>query len=273
MHTKLKQILEEGLENLQVVLDFDRTITGPKSTGESAPPMIAFLRNSDMLGEKYREAAQTNFEYYRPLELSGELSHEEKSRSMHEWWSKHLQLLVDFGLTRDKIAQIANSPDLICRNGVVDFMKFCEANYIPVIVFSAGILGSESIKLFLERYGAYSTNVKIITNELVFNEDGKVTGFREPIIHSENKSEEVFEVEGVVQRKNTILAGDGLGDVKMVLDKPGSLVYRYAVLDNITSEIKNKYLVSFDEVVADFGVILSELKRVDETSREVRGLE
>jgi len=273
MNIKLNQIIDVGLENLQVVLDFDRTITGPKSTGESAPPMISFLRNSDMLGEEYKKAAQANFEYYWPIEQAHDLSHEEKSGHMHEWWAKHLQQLVDFGLTRDKITQIANSPDLVCRNGVVEFVNFCQANNIPVIIFSAGILGSESIKLFLERYKINFPNIKIITNELVFDDSGKVVGFKEPIIHSENKSEEVFGVEGIEQRKNTILAGDGVGDAKMVLDKPGSLVYRYAVLDNATEEVKNKYLSSFDEVVSDFGAILSELKEDDEVSREVRRLE
>ncbi len=261
MSNKLEQIKKDGLDNLQVVLDFDRTITGPKGRGEAAPPMISFLRNSDMLGDDYKQAAQANFEYYWPIEQSHDLSHTEKSAAMHEWWAKHLQQLVDYGLTKEKITQIANSPDLVCRNGVVDFLKFCEANKIPIIIFSAGILGSESIKLFLERYGINFSSIRIITNELVFDENGKVTGFKEPIIHSENKSEEVFGLEGVVQKTNTILAGDGVGDANIVLDKEGSVVYRYAVLDNPTEEIKQKYLNNFDEVISNFDVITNEFKK------------
>ena len=272
MSNKLEQIKKDGLENLQVVLDFDRTITGPKGRGEAAPPMISFLRNSDMLGNEYKQAAKANFEYYWPIEQSHDLSHTEKCAAMHEWWGKHLQQLVQFGLTKDKISQIANSPDLVCRDGVVEFLQFCEANKIPVIIFSAGILGSESIKLFLERYSVNFPSIKIITNELVFDNDGKVTGFKEPIIHSENKSEEVFGHEGVVQKINTILAGDGAGDAKMVLDKDGSTIFRYAVLDNPTQESKDKYLQNFDNVIGDFDVIVNELNRKDEKDTEIARL-
>jgi 5'-nucleotidase len=167
--------------------------------------------------------------------------------------------LVKYGLTKAQIFKIANSTNLVCRSGAVDFLKFCELNNIQVVIFSAAITGSESIRVFLDRYDVNYPDIKIITNELVFDDSGNVVGYKEPIIHSENKSEEVFAVEGVVQKKNTILAGDGQGDAKMVMDKAGSTVLRYAVLDNPTSEIHQKFLQSFDEVVSDFGVITDAL--------------
>jgi 5'-nucleotidase len=255
---KIESIIQDGFENLQIVLDFDRTITGPVNN-EPAPPMISFLRNSDMLGEEYKKQAQANFEHYYKFEKDHTLTHQEKSKLMHEWWAKHLQMLSDFKLTKGKILTIANSENLILRMGVKEFFAFCFDKNIPIIIFSAGILGSESIREFFIRFNIDTANIKIITNELVF-ESEVVKGFREPIIHSENKDESVFKEEGIIQRKNTILAGDGIGDSKMVTDMPGSVVYRIGVLDSHTESEKEIYLKHFDEVTNNFNDIIEKLK-------------
>lgn len=257
---KIEKIKNHGFENLQLVLDFDRTITGPVN-GNPAPPMISFLRESDILGEKYREEAQANFQYYYPFEKSHDLTHEQKSSLMHEWWSKHLNQLVQFGLSGEKIFKIAHSPNLLLRDGVKELFEFAQANNIPIVIFSAGILGSESIKLFLERFQILLPNVKIITNELIFDSSEMVIGFKEPIIHSENKDESMLEIEGVISRKNTILAGDGVGDTKMVADGEGKTVYRIGILDTDNEEEKQKYLNFFDEVTNSFNAIISILDK------------
>jgi HAD superfamily hydrolase (TIGR01544 family) len=265
MLNKIDKIKKDGYENLQIVLDFDRTITGPVNS-EPAPPMISFLRNSDMLGEEYKKNAQANFEHYYKFEKSHELSQSEKTLLMHEWWEKHLLQLVEYKLTKDKIRIITESEHLILRSGVSDFVKFCNINNISVIIFSAGILGSESIMIFLERWGIKIDNLKIIINELVFNDSSQVVGFKEPIITSENKDESVFEVEGIKQKKNTILFGDGISDAQMVVDKDDSVVYRVGILDkkmDLTDENfeveKNIYLNHFDEVTDNFRDILEKL--------------
>lgn len=261
---KLEKIKNDGFENLQFVLDFDRTITGPVNM-EPAPPMISFLRESDILGEEYKEKAQANFLHYFPLEKSHELSHQEKSALMHEWWEKHLTQLVEFGLTKEKIFKIANSQNLVLRDGVKELFEFSNKNNVPIIIFSAGILGSESIKFFLEKNSLNISNTKIFTNELTFDQDGKVIGFKEPIIHSENKDEEILILEAKLNnwtlRKNTILAGDGFGDVKMVLDKRDCTVLRIGISDKLRNkeevELYKKY---FDCVTDNFFEIINYLK-------------
>ncbi len=264
---KLDKIVSDGYDNLQIVLDFDRTVSGPVNS-EPAPPMISFLRNSDMLGDEYKKQAQANFEHYYKFEKSHDLSHQEKSLLMHEWWEKHLCLLVHYKLTKEKIYKIATSENLILRKGVKEFLEFCFNQNISIIIFSAGLLGSESVRIFLDKHKINFSNIKIIINELVFNEAGEVTNFKEPIITSENKDESIFEIEGVTKKNNSILVGDGISDAKMVLDKNNSVVYRVGILDrkkDLSDEDfnveKNIYLNHFDEVTDNFYDILEKLKK------------
>lgn len=254
---KLEKIKQDGLENLQVVLDFDRTITGPTPHGRPAPSMISFLRESDILGEEYFERANALFAHYHPIEISNDISLEEKNSLMHEWWVKHIELLIEYKLTLEQILEISSSPNLVLRDGAKDFFLFCSTRNIPIIIFSANVLGSESISNFLKMNNVNYPNIKIITNELTFNEQGEVVNFKEPIIHSENKNETILDVEKIMQRKNTILAGDGLADANMISDSDGRNVYRIVVND---SEDKRKFRESFDDTTNNFDYILSLIK-------------
>lgn len=249
MKEKLEKIKKDGLENLQFVLDFDRTITGPKKDGSAAPPLVSFLRESDYLGEEYRSQAQANFETYHPIELSASIDTKEKTAKMEEWWNKHLKMIErdgGFGLTRGIIEKIVNSDELRPRDGIKEVFEFCAVNKIPVIIFSAGILGSESILGFLKRYKFPTDSLEIVTNELIFDTDGFVVGHKKPIVHSENKSEDVIKQHAL--KRNTILFGDGLGDATMVHDGIGKIVLRIAVSDEKNRGNDEKFKKDFDVV-------------------------
>ena len=141
---KIDKIKSEGLENLQFVLDFDRTITGPINN-KSANPMIHYLRNGDMLGEEYRTQAQTNFEKYYPIEKDHEISQEVKNKLMHEWWIAHLSMLVKFKLNKNMISKIAYLFTLV-------FFFCCVDKKVNRVVFEKEIPAKEeATKTYLQK--------------------------------------------------------------------------------------------------------------------------
>lgn len=247
MNSKLYKIREDGLENLQIVLDFDRTITAHRESGKQATSLVHFLRNSDVLGEIYANKANANFNKYFPFENDHTMDGDEQKRMMEKWWHEHLQMVVDHGLTLSHVRQIAENSDLLIREGLQDFFNFANENNIPVIIFSANVLGKESIEFFLKRFGLDTTNVQILTNELDFDENGISRGYNKRVVHSKNKNEELIAEN--LKRKNTILAGDGLGDADMVRDEEGRTVYRLAVLDEILENKLPIYKKLFDEIL------------------------
>lgn len=251
MHTKLKQILDAGVENFQVVLDFDRTITyGAKMDGQT-PSMVSFLRLSNMLGEQYYKASNENFAKYHPMEVDSTMDKEVQIEQMQIWWEAHLSQVKDFGLTLQQIREIANSPQLILRPGILELFKFCAANSVPVIIFSANVLGSESIKFFLERFGVGLQNVTIVTNEFIFDTEGKILDFKRPVVHSKNKDESMI-LHGLT-RPHSILLGDGISDGHMVKDEEGEVVFRMGIVDDNNQVKVAEYAQVFDVVVTPHG--------------------
>lgn len=267
MHTKLKQILDAGLENLQVVLDFDRTITfGAKMDGQT-PSMISFLRLSNMLGEQYYKASNENFAKYHPMEIDATMDKAEQMKQMQIWWEAHLQMVVDFGLTLEQVKEIANTPQLVLRPGMLELFKFCKETDVPIVIFSANVLGHESIKMFLDRFGIYFSGITIVTNELIFDENGKSVSFKKPVIHSKNKDESMI-LHGL-QRPNTVLAGDGISDADMVKDEPNEIVFRIGIVDENNQIKVAEHARVFDVVVTPHSNfdILELVKKMEENTR------
>jgi HAD superfamily hydrolase (TIGR01544 family) len=248
MNIKLQKIKKEGLGNLQIVLDFDRTITAHSEAGKQAPSLVHFLRLSQILGEEYHLQANANFNYYFPYENDHTMNEREQEKMMEEWWKKHLDLVVYHGLTLAQIKEIAESSELILREGLKELFDFAKERKIPIIIFSANVLGKESIEFFLKRFGIDLENIHIVTNELHFNEEGKSFRFSDKVVHSKNKDENLISEN--LKRKNTILAGDGLGDAQMVVDEEGGIVYRIAVLDEIPEEKLGAYRKLFDDIIS-----------------------
>ena len=63
------------------------------------------------------------------------------------------------------------------------------------------------------------SNIKIISNEFIWDKNGKVIGVKEPIIHSLNKKYSAVKnlppFNQLKNRKNIILLGDGISDAEM----------------------------------------------------------
>jgi len=71
----------------------------------------------------------------------------------------------------------------------------------------------------LARQNKLHKNINIIANIIIWDENNRAIGFKEPIIHSFNKGETVIKdfpiYEKIKERSNIILIGDSLGDAHM----------------------------------------------------------
>jgi 5'-nucleotidase len=139
---------------------------------------------------------------------------------MLEWRTKHKQLLIKEGLTKDHIYQAIQSENLQLRTGYQTFFSLLHTHHIPVVILSAGGLGTLSIERYLENHHCRQENISLVGNDFIRNDEGKAIGFKEPIIHSLNKSETILKdlpvYAQIQERKNVILLGDTLGDVQMI---------------------------------------------------------
>ena len=206
-----------GTEHLHVIADFDKTLTRAFVDGKRVGSAIAQIRNNNCLSKEYTKKAFELFDKYHPIEFDINIPLEKKIPLMEEWWSKHLTLLVKSGMKKEIIDSIVEKRGVHSRKGLDEFISFLNLNKIPILILSAGL--GDVIDGFLEKKEMLTENIHVISNYFDFDENGFAKGYKGKIVHVFNKDESQIKdtpyFEKVSQRKNVLLLGDSLGDLKM----------------------------------------------------------
>jgi len=220
LESAIKAISEAGAEGLHVISDFDRTLTKSFFNGEKISSVISILRNGEYLTKDYAEKAHALFKKYRPIETNAKIPLREKKKAMHDWWSKHFELLIKSNLHRKDIERIIKSEKIKFREGALEFIDLLHEYKIPLVIMSSSGLGEESISLYLDKHKRLYSNIYIISNSFIWDKKGYASGIKEPIIHVMNKDE--TSVKGtkaygrIKTRTNVILLGDNPEDAGMI---------------------------------------------------------
>ena len=213
------QILREGTENLHIIADFDGTLTKLFVDGEKSPSIIAELRNGNYLDEDYAKRAHELFDKYHPYEIDPNLSQNEKKEKMKEWWQTHFDLLIKKGLSLEDVKKVSRSGKVELRKGLENLLEFSKKNNIPFIIMSASGIG-DVIPMYLKEKELMYENVHIISNFYNWDKNGKAQSAKEPVVHSRNKDETTLEnlpiYKELQKRKNVLLLGNGMNDLKMI---------------------------------------------------------
>ena len=248
---------------LQVFSDFDFTISrlwlddgtkGPSSHGviEAALP------------GQFNVIARQIFDTYYPIEIDPTLTIEQKIPSMIEWWNSTHANMIASGLTKAHLLATCQKSGIVVRDGFSTLAQSLLDEKIPLLIFSAGI--ADVLDGVIRALGLSHPNQTIIGNRMIFQEEeegetggsdgGKLIAVRDPLIHVFNKNEalkmhlEYFEAQR--NRKNSILMGDSLGDLKMV-EGVDSLANCLTIgfLNTKIDELLGRYMDHFDIVLVD----------------------
>lgn len=253
---KLRHFREDGPEKLHLLLDYDGTITHEwDENGNPRPTLIATLREGNYLSAEYATAARALADHYKPMEKDPAVDSVTKKALMQEWWEKHYALLMAHHLNRSDIHKAMSDAKVKIRDGMRQILERAAMAGVPVVIMSANGLGTESIRWHLESNGLLSDNILIVSNDLQWDGQGFLTGFKQPIIHSLNKDETVLaalpEYEMVRARTNVILMGDGLHDIGMANGIAPDHVLSVGFENSKGSIHLDKYQTAFDIVMRD----------------------
>lgn len=216
----LEEMKKGWPQHLHVLADFDKTLTKAQVGEKGRGSLISVLYHEGYLSEEYQTTAQEWYNYYSKIERDTTLPVEQRKAAMQEWWTKHKKLLIEEWLTKEHIYQAMQSENLQLRDGYQEFFNILSTSSIPLIILSAGGLGTLSIQKYLELHQVFYPNIYLIGNDFIRDESWKAIDFKLPIIHSLNKSETVlkdFPIYAEIQeRKNVLLLWDTLNDVDMI---------------------------------------------------------
>jgi 5'-nucleotidase len=263
---------KDGAQNLQVISDFDRTITPDKREGKCINSAYMMVGNYQKLSENYREKIASVRNYYLPIEMDPHMTREEKTPKMIEWWHKANQLLVDEHPHMSMLPDMVEHAYVMWREQFSEILRLLEEHGVPLLVFSAGIADLiEQVFKHLEKKSFQ--NVHVIGNRLVADADGLVVGVEEPVIHVYNKNEaSLFHhehnpwVKNIKHRRNVILMGDSLGDIDMAEGvKHPNVILKIGFVNDKVEERLEAYRKVFDVLIlhdGSFQFVLDLLKEI-----------
>lgn len=255
LEEKIRQIKEDGNTHFHVVSDFDRTLTPVFIDGKKAETGVGQIRAGGYLSVEYVKEAYALKDKYYPVEIDESISIEERSKKMREWWETHLKVMIKYGLNKSVIEDIVKKRKIRPRPGALEFYDILNKFNIPLLIFSAG--KGDLIEGFLKQEGKLYENIHVIANFYNYDEKGFVKGYKSDIIHTFNKNESRVEkhpyYEQVKKRKNVLLLGDSLGDLKMTEGLEHDTILRIGFLNENVEKLLPKFAEKYDVLILNDG--------------------
>lgn len=244
---KLSHLMKDGHKTLQVIADFDFTLSNYICSDGSRAMSTHALFEGD--NEKLKQTLAK----YLPIEYDRNLTIEQKIPHMVQWWTESHEYIVKHGYDEESLKKLVkDAPNLKMREGFVTFFELLEKYDVPLIIFSGGI--GDVIDLVIRHHvGRLPKNVHIISNWMTYDDKGNVTGFKDTIVHSFNKNSSVIKEEDkkffhkLQSRPNVIVIGDSLGDAKMDVGlEREQTVLKIGFLNKEIEKFMQDYLDTFD---------------------------
>ncbi|XP_053554857.1 7-methylguanosine phosphate-specific 5'-nucleotidase isoform X2 [Bombina bombina] len=253
---KVKELImalqKGGEKKLQVISDFDMTLSRFQYNGERCPTCYNIIDNSKIISEDCRKKLKELFNIYYPLEIDSNLTIKEKYPLMVEWWSKAHVLLCEQKIQKEKLSQVVKESQAKLREGFEVFFNSLYRSEIPLFIFSAGI--GDVLEEIIRQAGVYHQNIKVVSNYMDFDDNGLLTGFKGDLIHTYNKNNSVLRdteyFQQISDRSHILLLGDTLGDLTMADGVPTvDNILRIGFLNDKIEEQAEVFLQSYDIVL------------------------
>ncbi|ALC41872.1 CG3362, partial [Drosophila busckii] len=254
VENKINELINGGPERMQVVSDFDYTITKQRTDdGTAVPSSFGIFNACKSLPDNFKAETDKLYHKYRPIEIDPHMPIDEKVNYMVEWWTKSGALASGFAFDESEIDQMAGKFKHALRDRTHELFLLLQRFQIPVLVFSAGL--GNSVVSVLRQANIMHTNVKVVSNFLKYR-NGMLDGFQMPMIHTFNKNETVLDgheyYELVHTRDHIIVMGDSLGDAGMADGVPSSShILKIGFLFEHVEANMEKYMNTFDIVLVD----------------------
>lgn len=245
-------LIKGGAAKLQVITDFDMTLSRFSHNGKRCPSCHNVIDNCKYISDECRKKLYELKEKYYAIEIDPELTNKEKYPFMVEWYTKSHTLLIEQRLNRNKLEEVVKNSDIMLKEGYETFFDKLNEHTIPVFIFSAGL--GDVLEEAIRQSGVYYPNVKVVSNFMDFDENGVIKGFKGELIHVYNKHDGALRrteyFSHLKENSNIVLLGDSLGDLSMADGVPNvENILKIGYLNDKVEELLEKYMDSYDIVL------------------------
>ncbi|XP_036753340.1 cytosolic 5'-nucleotidase 3A isoform X1 [Manis pentadactyla] len=245
-------LIKGGAAKLQIITDFDMTLSRFSHEGKRCPTSHYVIDNSKLVTDECRKKLWQLKEKYYAIEIDPVLTIDEKYPYMVEWYTKSHGLLVEQALPKAKLKEIVAESDVMLKEGYENFFDKLQQYSIPVFIFSAGI--GDILEEVIRQAGVYHPNITVVSNFMDFDDNGILKGFKGELIHVYNKHDGALKntdyFSQLKDNSNIILLGDSQGDIRMA-DGVANVEYilKIGYLNDRVDELLAKYMDSYDIVL------------------------
>lgn len=241
-----------GKDRLQVISDFDRTLSRFAYNGKQCPSSHNILDNSKVVSEECQPELKALHKHYYPIEIDPRRTIEEKLPDMVEWWTKAHDILCQQKIQKFQIAEVVRESNAMLREGYKTFFDTLYQNSIPLLIFSAGI--GDILEEIIRQKKVFHPNIHIVSNYMDFDKDGFLQGFQGQLIHTYNKNSSICKNSAYFQqlrgKTNILLLGDTMGDLTMADGVPGvENILKIGFLNDKVEEQRESYMDAYDIVL------------------------
>lgn len=237
---------------MQVISDFDKTLTKFVIDGVRGCTVYGVIENSKVFPESYREKAKALKDKYMPIEFSGDISPTEKEPLMVEWWTKGNELIIELKIKQAQIPEIVKDAHIALREGVEWLFVKLHEKKVPLLIISGGL--GDIIKEVIDQQSTLYDNITIVANFFKY-EQGVVVGFQDKLLLSNNKKEMTRDLEFFnknKERTGVIVMGDLPEDANVASSpKNSEVTLTVGFLNEKVDERLNNYMDAFDIVIVD----------------------
>ena len=243
---KVTEIAKMGHDHLQILTDFDMTLTkAGHIDGRSADSSFKALQDSVFIPQHAKMQNRKLYDHYHPIEMDPNISQEEKGKQMQDWWEGTMTIFSSIGLQRADYARVVLESRLLFRHGVNDLLSLASKLRLPLFIVSGGLAEIIQASFYAimhngeteeEIFEYWHQHVQVLSNQFEFVEDRGV-GYQTPLIHILNKRAFIYDENAKRSfRKNTIVMGDIIEDVKMVNHEKHDIVLKIGFFNNTAKE-------------------------------------
>ncbi|NWR14167.1 5NT3A nucleotidase, partial [Emberiza fucata] len=230
-------LIKGGAAKLQIITDFDMTLSRFSYNGKRCPTCHNIIDNSKIITDECRKKLFQLKETYYAIEIDPALTIEEKYPYMVEWYHKSHALLIEQGLQKDKFAEIVRESDVMLKKHI-EIILSCSWNAIHSVLNTKKVSGESNNKCF----------------EDLKTKFGILKGFKGELIHVYNKHDGALKnteyFKQLKDNSNIILLGDSQGDLSMA-DGVANVehILKIGYLNDKVDELLEKYMDSYDIVL------------------------
>lgn len=217
VNEKIRKIVEGGFIKLQVISDYDKTITKQHINGKNQLNAYEVLRRCPSVPKSVVTYLIEITNKYSMLDKDPSLSSEERIRYMSEWWNKTIEAYKGLNITQEEIDKICLEIGPSLRDKAKEFFEILTKKEVPVLLISAGL--GEVLESLLRNSGIVGSNIEVLANYLKRDNEGKIIGYKSDPIHTVNKNHfdlrKTQHYNKITDRTNLFILGDHLGDADM----------------------------------------------------------